>query len=50
VQTFVEYGWRFDIEENFLDDKSTGCQLESSLVHDAHALTRLCLVLAVATL
>lgn len=50
VQTFVEYGWRFDIEENFLDDKSNGFQLESSLVRDADALARLCLVLAVTTL
>jgi len=50
VQTFIEYGRRFDIEENFLDDKSNGFQLESSLVRDAEALTRLCLVLAVATL
>jgi hypothetical protein len=50
VHTFVEYGWRFDIEENFLDDKSNGFQLESSLVRDAEALTRLCLVLALTTL
>ena len=50
VRTFVEYGWRFDIEENFLDDKSNGFQLESSLVRDADALVRLCLVLAVTTL
>jgi hypothetical protein len=50
VQTFVEYGQRFDIEETFLDDKSNGFQLESSLVRQAAALTRLCLVLAVATL
>jgi len=50
VHTFTEYGWRFDIEENFLDDKSNGFQLESSLVRDADALTRLCLVVAVATL
>lgn len=50
VQTFEEYGRRFTIEENFLDDKSNGFQLESSLVRDADALTRLCLVLAVATL
>ena len=50
VHTFVEYGRRFDIEENFLDDKSNGFQLESSLVRDAEALTRLWLVLAVATL
>jgi hypothetical protein len=50
VHTFAEYGRRFDIEENFLDDKSNGFQLESSLVRDADALTRLCFVLAVATL
>jgi hypothetical protein len=50
VHTFVEYGWRFDIEENFLDDKSNGFHLESSLVRDADALTRLCLVLALTTL
>jgi hypothetical protein len=50
VHTFEEYGQRFTIEENFLDDKSNGFQLESSLVRDAAALTRLCLVLAVATL
>ena len=50
VHTFVEYGWRFDIEENFLDDKSNGFQLESSLVRNADALTRLCLVLALTTL
>lgn len=50
VHTFEEYGRRVTIEENFLDDKSTGFQLESSLVRDADALPRLCLVLAVATL
>lgn len=50
METFTEYGARFDIEENFLDDKSNGFQLESSLIRSAQALTRLCLVLAVATL
>jgi hypothetical protein len=50
VQTFVEYGWRFEIEENFLDDKSNGFHLESSLVRNAEALARLCLVLAITTL
>jgi len=49
-KTFEEYGWRFDIEENFLDDKSNGFQLESSLIRSAQALTRLCLVLAMTTL
>jgi hypothetical protein len=41
---------RFDIEENFLDDKSNGFQLESSLIRSAQALTRLCFVLAMTTL
>jgi hypothetical protein len=50
VHTFVEYGWRVDIEENFLDDKSNGFQLESSLLRSADAVARLCLVLAVTTL
>ncbi len=50
LSTFDEYGLRFDIEENFLDDKSSGFQLESSLIRSAEALSRLCLVLAVATL
>jgi hypothetical protein len=49
-KTFEEYGLRFDIEENFLDDKSNGFQLESSRIRSAQALTRLCLVLAMATL
>lgn len=48
--TFVEYGMRFDIEENFLDDKSNGFQLEYSRLRNADALTRLCFILAVATL
>jgi hypothetical protein len=50
VTTLVEYGLRFDIEANFLDDKSNGFQLESSLIRSAPALTRLCLVLAMTTL
>ena len=50
MTTFTEYGERFDIEENFLDDKSNGFQLESSRIRSAQALSRLCLVLAVATL
>lgn len=50
VTTFDEYGLRFDIEENFLDDKSNGFQLESSLIRSAAALSRLCLALAIATL
>ncbi len=50
VTTFDEYGLRFDIEENFLDDKSNGFQVESSRLDDAQAISRLFLVLAVATL
>ena len=49
-RTFDEYGLRFDIEENFLDDKSGGFQLESSLFRSAEALSRLVLALAAATL
>jgi hypothetical protein len=49
-QTFKEYGLRFDIEENFLDDKSNGFQLESSGISTAAGLNRLCFILAVATL
>jgi hypothetical protein len=30
LKTFEEDGLRFDIEENFLDDKSNGFQLEAS--------------------
>jgi len=50
AQTFIEYGLRFDIEENFLDDKSNGFQLESSAIRRADALERLGFVLAMATL
>lgn len=50
LQTFAQYGLRFDIEENFLDDKSNGFELEQSLLRNAIALSRLCFVLAVATL
>lgn len=50
VKTFDEYGLRFDIEENFLDDKSNGFQLESSLIRSAQALSRLCFLLAITTL
>jgi hypothetical protein len=49
-KTFDEYGLRFMIEENFLDDKSNGFQLESSLIRSASVLNRLCFALAVATL
>jgi hypothetical protein len=50
LKTFEEYGLRFDIAENFLDDKSNGFQLEDSLIRSAAALERLCCVLAITTL
>jgi hypothetical protein len=50
LKTLEEYGLRFDIEENFLDDKSNGFQLESSMIRSAKALERLCFVLAITTL
>ncbi|MDM8566666.1 hypothetical protein QUF74_13570 [Candidatus Halobeggiatoa sp. HSG11] len=49
-ETFVEYSYRFNIEEGFKDDKSGAFQLESSLFRDAQALTRLYTVIVVATL
>jgi hypothetical protein len=45
-ETFVEYGRQLDIEETFLDNKSSGFRLESSLIRSAKALERLCGVLA----
>ena len=50
MTTFEEYGLCLDIEEDFLDDKSNGFQLEDSLIRDAAALNRLCFVLAITTL
>jgi hypothetical protein len=50
LATLDEYGWRFDLEENFLDDKSAGFQIESSQIQDEQALARLGLILATATL
>lgn len=50
VKTLDEYGLRFDIEENFLDDKSNGFQVEASRLTTAEALERLFLIVAVATL
>lgn len=38
LHTFDEYGLRFDLEENLLDDKSAGFQLESGEIRDANAL------------
>jgi hypothetical protein len=49
LKTFDEFGLRFDIEENFLDDKSAGFQLEASEIRNEQALYRLILILAVST-
>ena len=50
LQTFAEYGLRFDIEENFLDDQSGGWNIQYSMIRDVCALSRLWFILAVATL
>ena len=50
LHTFDEYALRFDLEENFLDDKSAGFQLESGEIRNSGALERLALILATATL
>ncbi|WP_139806600.1 transposase [Deinococcus hopiensis] len=50
IDTFAEYGERFQIEEGFLDDKSGLFGLEDSKLRDVASLERLILVIAVATL
>ena len=50
LKTFQEYGWRFDIEEAFLDDQSNGWNLQKSEIRSVCDLSRLFLILAVATL
>jgi hypothetical protein len=32
LQTFAEYGLRFDLEENFLDDQSAGWNVQNSII------------------
>jgi len=49
LQTLWDYGLRFDIEENFLDESNCFSTRSSGLRH-RQALGRLMLVLAVATL
>ena len=49
-ENFMEYGMRFDIEEEFRDEKSGGFALEKSRVKGTEALERLILVIAVATI
>lgn len=50
LQTFAEYGLRFDIEESFLDDQSNGWNMQRSKLRSVAALSRLWLILALATL
>jgi len=57
LHTFEEYGLRFDIValasrrvEAFLDDQSNGWNLQKSEIRSVCALSRLCFLLAVATL
>lgn len=50
LQTFHEYGLRFDIEETFLDDQSSGWNLQKSEIRSVCDLSRLCFILAIATL
>jgi hypothetical protein len=50
VATLDEYALRFNIEEEFLDNKSNGFQVESSKLDDPRAIDRLFLIIAVATL
>ncbi len=37
LPTFAEYGLRFDIEENFLDDQSAGWNVQRSMIRDVCA-------------
>jgi hypothetical protein len=50
LNTFQEYGLRFDIEENFLDDQSNGWNIQRSEIRSVVALSRLWFILALATL
>jgi hypothetical protein len=50
LQTLRQYSERFQIEEELLDEKSNGFQLERSQIRSIPALSRLCFVMAVATL
>jgi hypothetical protein len=50
LQTFNQYGLRFDIEESFLDDQSNGWNIQKSEIRSVCALSRLWFILALATL
>ena len=50
LNTFHEYGLRFDIEEAFLDDQSNGWNIQKSQLRSVCALSRLWFILAISTL
>lgn len=50
LQTFNQYGLRFDIKENFLDDQSSGWNIQKSEIRLVYSLSRLWFLLALATL
>lgn len=50
VETFAEYGERFQIEESFLDEKTGLFRLEESRLREAASLEGIILVLSMATL
>ncbi len=50
LKTFEEFSLRFDIEEGFLDDQSSGWNMQRSEIRDGRALSRLWFILALATL
>jgi hypothetical protein len=50
LQTFAQYRLRFSVEENFLDLKSNGFDLEASRLRDKFALCQLCAVIALTLL
>jgi hypothetical protein len=49
-QTFAQYKLRFQVEENFLDLKSNGFQLEACRIRDIFALTQLLWVVSLTML
>ncbi|MEP1080282.1 hypothetical protein NDI52_33510 [Leptolyngbya sp. PL-A3] len=46
LHTFEEYGKRFDIEENFLEDQSNGFNVQKSEIRSVCALSRLWFILS----
>lgn len=50
LQTFQQYGWRFEIEVPLLDDQSNGWKIQKSEIRSVCALSRRWFMLALATL